>query len=395
MGPCKKMKNCMLIQRELMYIYSVILLCCSLSKVSVFVIVGKAMSSLSTDTSNIKCINDGTFLIGVVPSSISLLIVIWISFKSLTKFKKQQKAHKLITIAYYLSCILLTTVIITRIIASVYCTQNEGSTYTIGIPSYYIAGLCLLATLFTRVYSTFKESILQITKYQKILFIVLFCINVLFFGVSAVAYDIFGGTPLVNLMLICNMASFAGSYIYGIYVFVTKMHQLTDMRVSIGDNNQKELNQRQLRMLYTTSKYVSLLTFAQFTTIITCVIMILLIQFMWDKYEGLSRCILSMVVSMDSANNLLCLYLQYPFAERYYDKYCACFGKLWQCILKNNYYKKNKTNNGWQSRLEMVMKNKSSGKDEHAAISSQSGTTTTKDGKEGIDMNVDTCSTGI
>ena len=37
--------------------------------------------------------------------------------------------------------------------------------------------------------------------------------------------------------------------------------------------------------------------------------------------------------SFDCMINIICLYLQYPFATKYYYKYCKCITKLWNNLL--------------------------------------------------------------
>ena len=50
---------------------------------------------------------------------------------------------------------------------------------------------------------------------------------------------------------------------------------------------------------------------------------------------------------------MICLYLQYPFANKYYDKYCGCFSKCWIWVFTT------KTERAMEKRYKQAMDSKS------------------------------------
>ena len=282
---------------------------------------------------NNKCLNNGIFLIGVLPSSICFVIVVWISIHSWRKLKHAPKVNAIIKYLHYVLCILAIIIIATRVIASYFCTNNERITAPIGIGSYYIGGLCILATIFMRIYSTFKKSVYKTSKYQNIFLIILLFINIINFFATSILFEVFGITMTVGIILVYSGIIYCISSVYGMSVFSKKMYQLTKNEAS--DDTQIELNRQQLNLMNITSKYISLLSLAVITTWFALGIQ--LISYLYiisiDEYEGIGRCIFSVTVAVDSTVNLICLFLQYPFSKHYYDKYCKGLAKCCASML--------------------------------------------------------------
>ena len=285
-----------------------------------------------------ECVNDGTFLIGVLPSSLIYIISIFIAIQSARKLKYEENLDPIIKFLHYIACILVNIVIPSRIIASVFCTSTEIYTSFIGIPSYYATGLCVIGTLFMRAYTTFKDSIYEITKQQKKCFIILYSINIVNFFVSAIIFELLSLQILVIAVLICNTIIYASSSIYGLMVFTKKMYRLTKNGAMDDEEDPEvevELSEQQLYLVHATSKYISLLSVAIISTWVCVPIYLISYETLIkvNKYEGIGRCIFSATVSIDSGINLTCLFLQYPFAKDYYDKYCQCFANFWDSKL--------------------------------------------------------------
>ena len=115
------------------------------------------------------------------------------------------------------------------------------------------------------------------------------------------------------------------------FLFARKMYQLTNVgSFSMMDNNNDndddkyEFDERERELLYATTKYVVLLSIALVSTWITFLLSWL--EQIFDKNNNRDG-VLSMVYNcIDCVINILCLYLQYEFNTKYYDKYCICFG---------------------------------------------------------------------
>ena len=105
-------------------------------------------------------------------------------------------------------------------------------------------------------------------------------------------------------------------------LFVMKMYELIKMRASdIGSNrrgSRAAFNDQQKQLLMVTTKYVSLLAFAIISTWVR--LLAFIAEVIYDDISTIS----GILGNVDNIINILCLYLQYPFAKKYYDKYCIC-----------------------------------------------------------------------
>ena len=121
--------------------------------------------------------------------------------------------------------------------------------------------------------------------------------------------------------------------IYGMYLFTEKMYALTKMRASsLNKGDPDKFNEQQRKLLYTTTKYLTLLSIAMLSTWISgiCSIPLNVIYSMDNQMADKSTIIdiLLLLACIDSMVNIICLYLQFQFNHDYYDKYCTCFGKI-------------------------------------------------------------------
>ena len=165
----------------------------------------------------------------------------------------------------------------------------------------------ILATLLLRLYFTFKDSVLEITKAQKWMLIVSYL-----FGIISVCME-----PCINFKghgFILGVIIYFVLSIYGMVVFSKKMYQVAKM-----DKTDE--------LLSTTIKYVSLLCIATLSSWIVFSFMILAHIITLGDDGVISITIQSVrrsMVGIDCVVNIICLYLQYPFNDEYYKKYCAC-----------------------------------------------------------------------
>ena len=131
-------------------------------------------------------------------------------------------------------------------------------------------------------------------------------------------------------------------------LFATKMYGLTRMRSSEFDDKHSErkdskmvFNEQQRQLLYTTTKYVTLLLISMITSCISLSFVVVELNingnFIWDI-------IIDVLISIDSLCGIICLFLQYPFNKKFYDKYCICFSKCCIYLLATNERKKSMMN---------------------------------------------------
>ena len=290
------------------------------------------------------CLDDGTFLIGLIPSSISLIITISIIIKSIHQLRNKQNIQSSIKILYYLSCIFSLICIISTLIRSLLCPHpcDYDRDYNTDIASYCALLLCILGTLLLRIHHSFSESVFKLTTLQTIIFIISYTTTILaastwvFFEViynynceetspqqlhQHKSMKFISRTTAAILYILCSIAA--------IITFVQKMFKLTNL-TSTEPNSDRILSQQQMILLNTTSKYLSLLALAIVTSIIT-MILNTLIGGMMDV--DIKAQLAGGGAAVDCANNIICLYLQFSFANGYYNRYCGCFGKFWNKLI--------------------------------------------------------------
>lgn len=113
--------------------------------------------------------------------------------------------------------------------------------------------------------------------------------------------------------------------------FARKMVQFTAMRSndSVSGDDLK-LNKQQMKMIDSTTRYCSLLHVGILTSLFATVVMIIIGDDLRKSWNIEFFQVAFSVVSVNCVINVICLYLQYPFASEYYRKYCGgihrCFG---------------------------------------------------------------------
>ena len=302
-----------------------------------------------------ECFQDRTFLIGVIPSLLCLIIVITISIISIAKLRKQTDISLIIKRFYYISCIFsIITVTICVIDSYLLCTIIAIDSLTIfNDPSvriiirrmnYHILIECVLAILYLRVYSTFKESVYKISQWQKLILILLYALTIISECIILFVNDFNATTKGADKTIVTYIGgiSYCVASGYGMYLFLTKIYTLTEPgEVSLAEHSEEiiedalELEERQVILLRATSRYLSLLSLAIFSSWITF-IQILIYPAFVDKYGPsiIGRQIIIMNYAIDCVVNIVCLYLQFTFAKVYYQKYCGCLSVCCLYMLK-------------------------------------------------------------
>ena len=185
--------------------------------------------------------------------------------------------------------------------------------------------LFISATLFLRLYYTFRNSMFELHQYQ-IWIIIIASLTLL---ICAVVPAIIGSiSNLYLLFMACFVVGFIdyfGSSIYAMVLFARKMYALSRMRaISLNKNNHGEdsveFNAQQRELLYATTKYVTLLSLALISSWVTWIVFTIN-NVIFDDLVSVSG--ISGVI--DVTVNVICLYLQFPFAAEYYNRCCICF----------------------------------------------------------------------
>ena len=120
-------------------------------------------------------------------------------------------------------------------------------------------------------------------------------------------------------------------------LFVQKMYQLFKIRQCSLDGSGIQMNDRQRKLLYTSTKYVTLLSFAMVSTWMA------LAYGAFVNWFGDSIIRARTVVIIDMDINIVCMYLQFAFNRKYYDKYCVCFGSCCSYFMDRKFRRSHQT----------------------------------------------------
>ena len=219
-----------------------------------------------------ECATTGIFLVSFVPSLLLLILCTYILIISIKQFQNEQKTKTTLKVLYYIAFTLGTIIILFIFIDSCICiaygVRKEFPIMIAIIGAFYeFLAFCVLGTLLLRIYFSFKGSIFNVTKCQKRLFISLYILTGLCLAASMITYRIVGNPDKLPLIWkkLYHIVTWLGTILYftgciiGMYLFAKKMYKLAKLK---GSDNGTKLNRDQLRLLYTTSKYISLLSLA-------------------------------------------------------------------------------------------------------------------------------------
>ena len=322
---------------------------------------------------------DWHFLISFIPSIICFILILLILTKSICELKKSKSStpktknktniNPIIKYLYLISSTIAILVAITCIVASFHrchwATQHAFYDPDITLSPiagglYFILILTILATLLFRLYITFKGSMFSISKCQKWSFLVLFSLStvsaciaiILLYVVNSYTRNIVlfaAESPLLSIYSVIFGVFYTLTSIYGMVVFCRKMHGITKLQMqslrNVTDINNVSINKRQQKLLDAASKYISLLSIAIISTFLGFVAFGIVISgFRWmpyddpeeehsETFEFWRTTINFIVLPLDCTVNILCLYLQFPFAKDTYRKYCGCCSKCWKLVL--------------------------------------------------------------
>ena len=124
--------------------------------------------------------------------------------------------------------------------------------------------------------------------------------------------------------------------LWGVILFSKKLLALTRAQTNtIRNLDNYKLNESQEKLINQVSRYNSLFTLAASTSI--AVSIALGVAAIVSVDEGSADYgivpIMQCITLFDCVVNVICLFLQYSFATKYYNKYCVCIDKCWKSIL--------------------------------------------------------------
>ena len=200
------------------------------------------------------------------------------------------------------------------------------------ITLYMMVLLSLISTLIARLHFSFRDSIYGLSNLHKTIFILLM-ILLTSSGISSCLGLFLDRFPANFETSLVSGITYTIATGYSVTLFAYKLMKLVNIRAAsvkdVMDENAIKLNKSQTKFIAQTSKYLSLLGLATLSSIITVITLAVFIatQLQWVGY------VMGIHISMDTLVNMILLYLQYPFAKHYYDKYCKWSNKFWTMIL--------------------------------------------------------------
>ena len=317
-------------------------------------------------------------IITIIIISSGILITTIILLNAFKEFPKHHKMENIFKCLFYSSLATSTLTQISVLTALILCVQGNQkptlillSTYT---ASYLLCLLLILTTLLLRLHYTFKESIYKITKKTRNALLILYIFTIIFCTSSVCLYmtatitlqswdqnDIKNKvwtTSQSKLMPIVIYLAVIGGILYVItaiwanMIFTKNLVQLTHSRADSmfkiairsikniheykrvqskqeidAEVNGMELNDDQMRLIDSISRYVSLFTIAIITSMIN---VLLVMSGEWVNWYNGHLQILAMFSCLDCTVNIVCLYLQYQFNIKYYNKWCKCIERCWR-----------------------------------------------------------------
>eukprot|EP01083_Nonionella_stella_P111894 328565_1 len=290
------------------------------------------------------CTPNSRFLIMFIPCIVALVITAWFTHRSVSKLRKMTKLRWSIKYLHYVDCALSIFNILCIAIQSIFCVNTTFK--LMGFGSYLAIQLCVLGTLLLRL-DTFKGTIWELSKCETSSIVMLvFVVIVSLFAITVVTIDLFRtgesqfhlfaihthNELVVSLCGVVASSLYIVTSIYAMYIFGNKMYQIAKIKASsmndVMDESQIKVNAEQIRLLHQVSRYVSVLSIAIAASMIAFVIFCTLHVINDEKYNISFGPILPLTCIVNVVCSVICLYLQYPFAIRHYEKYCKCCAHL-------------------------------------------------------------------
>ena len=297
-----------------------------------------SFSPVSVKRSSFHLASSGTMsaflIIFLLSYGLAVIFELVIGLFTITKLRESKTGYELKYLFILSFVIALLDTITIILIILIFLSVPEGSGVSAMANLHFLTLVCYLAffmtqlgTLVARLHITFRRSTLQMTKktiyFFRFIFILLFivCITILILTALHTFFGFFKNPKRGIVIWILFWVLFFVGAVMAITLFVLNMFELTKLQCDdLPDLDAKaediSLNSRQQKTLHLAAKYISLFSMASLASIV-CVILHLL--------PGDYQAIGSIVFPVDLCINLLCLHLQFGFADQCYQKWCCCW----------------------------------------------------------------------
>eukprot|EP01084_Bolivina_argentea_P217987 370008_1 len=292
-------------------------------------------------------------LVLIILAVLVLIITLCIGAIAINKFHKLTNMYKLLKYLFYVSVVAVIARCLCIIFGTMVCICVRIAQVT-----YYILLLSVLATLLVRLHHTFKNSVYAISTIKLSILFTLFIVTLI---------------PCIGAIIVLNLSYFVSpkqaqyyrmlNGIFGaitiIFYMITGISTVISfsrnlLHLAEAQSNSPisccniKLNKSQKKLINQVSRYNALFTLAAITSFMVVITFSIcaVISMLYDyDYIPLLQCI----TIVDCLVNIVCIFLQYSFATKYYIKYCHCLDKYWKqmvnkTILKSIKYQYTKSN---------------------------------------------------
>merc|ERR1711879_957771 len=209
--------------------------------------------------------------------------------------------------------------------------------------------VCVIATLVLRLHLTFEHSIWKISRtklmislsFTMIMWLIWITCSILLF-LDVTSKIVFYAMSLLGLIIFVVIS------VDAVRLFIRNLLALAGLKSSTRDIT---VNRKQQRLINVSAKYLALFLIALVSSIV-CVLMTGVCRLYLDIHPGINW-------SIDGVANILCLYLQYTFAEKHYTRYCSRLDCCFRSKMENNVIRKSiDTDTETSPRSEVQMRSK-------------------------------------
>jgi len=281
-----------------------------------------------------ECFKSSTVdeIVVIIFNVLSIIITISIGVVTRKRLSSDAKMHLELEILFYIAIAASCTVQISSILSIVVCPSYGVSSQKAimlfgamnGFQGLFVA---VLATLVLRLYVTFEHSAWKISRTKKIIsfaFGTFMCL--IWTAASVLAWNDMISRIMFYALLASGLIIFVIISVDAAYHFVSNLLALARLKASSPCN--LAVNREQQRLINISAKYISLFLIAVVSSLVSTLLTAVCRLYL-EIHPGTSW-------SIDGVANILCLYLQYTFAEKHYKRYCSRLDCCFRSKMKDN-----------------------------------------------------------
>eukprot|EP01084_Bolivina_argentea_P231817 390837_1 len=320
-------------------------------------------------------------ILTVITLSVSFILIGVIGTTSIPQLQSLNQVKPIFKYIFHLMWIFSCIALISFLVATILCWFDtniiaEIAFVIFGIMCLFLVLDFLLLNLFARLHFTFRDSMFGLSKRTQIIFVTLYCVvlilSCVLIYITSHRIVIYGSeVPITQWIVLPEVFGVTFS-IYGVFylgaaaaatiTFAHKLVKLTNISSfsSRDVHSRRTLNKKQLKIIESATRYTSLVDIGIGSGLITSVILVIY------GYNGETHWtvrffhLVFMITSINFLIQVITTYLQYPFATKYYYKYCKCNHLAWRFMLTqkaDKMFEKSKRNIDYEMQVASLKAN--------------------------------------